>query len=175
MKHMRGVWFGLGSNLGDRLTHLQAAVHLFQQAGAFQDVSVSSVWSTTPVGGPAQPDYLNAVLFARSDLPARELLEFARKCEQEQARIRTERWGPRTLDIDILAIEGECHDTEELQVPHPRAHERAFVIAPLSDLGEPANILGRKVTLDLSGVTRTQFTLTVVSDADEARDEVTRR
>lgn len=121
---------GLGSNLGDRLAHLRAAV----EAWAGDVVAVSEVYETAPVGGPEQGAYLNMVLVLRSDLSADDLLARARSQEVAAGRVRDERWGPRTLDVDILWIDGERHDRPELTVPHPRMHERAFVTVPLAEV-----------------------------------------
>lgn len=138
----RRVWLGLGSNLGDRQAHLQHVVDEMGRSGSFTDIAVSRVWSTEPVGGPAQPDFLNAVVQACTSMSAQQLLQFAQRCEAQRGRLRAERWGPRTLDVDIIAVEGEAHDSPSLTVPHPRARERAFVLLPLSDLVDPESVLG---------------------------------
>ena len=169
----RRVWFGLGSNLGDRHSHLQQAVDQIARSGDFEDIAVSRVWSTTPVGGPVQPDYLNAVVQARTALPAQDLLHFAQRCEARSGRVRAERWGPRTLDVDIIAIEGEAHDSPSLTVPHPRAHERGFVLLPLSDLIDPESVLGRAVTADRTGAVASAVRLQVQPpEAGSTRNEV---
>jgi 2-amino-4-hydroxy-6-hydroxymethyldihydropteridine diphosphokinase len=126
----RRAFLGLGSNLGDRAAHLRAAV------AALPDVvAVSPVYETAPVGGPeGQPAYLNAVVELATPLEPRELLAWCRRLEAAAARERRERWGPRTLDVDVLLV-GDLHvDEPDLQVPHPRMAERAFVLAPLADL-----------------------------------------
>lgn len=126
----RRVFLSLGSNLGDRRTHLAAAV-----AGLRPMVTaVSSLYGTAPVGGPDQGQFLNLVVELRTDLSARELLGVCRRLEAAAARVRQERWGPRTLDVDILWIEGVTVDEPDLQVPHPRMWERRFVLAPLQEL-----------------------------------------
>ncbi len=124
------AYLGLGSNLGDRRAHLRAAV------AAIPDVAdVSPVYETDPVGGPAgQSAYLNLVVALDTDLSPRELLELARALEEAAGRVRTERDGPRTLDVDVLLV-GDLHvDEPDLVVPHPRMWERRFVLAPLADL-----------------------------------------
>ena len=120
----------LGSNLGDRRAHLRAAV-----AGLPGVVAVSPVYETEPVGGPSrQPPYLNAVVELDTDLGARELLEVGQALESAAGRVRAERWGPRTLDIDVLLLGDQAVDEPDLVVPHPRMRERAFVLVPLHDL-----------------------------------------
>jgi len=128
------AYLGLGSNLGDRLAHLQFALDgLAARAGMV--VAVSAVYETQPMGGPAQPDYLNAVVALDTALDARGLLELAQGLEVEAGRDRDgERWGPRPLDIDILMVGDERVAEDDLIVPHPRLHQRGFVLAPLADV-----------------------------------------
>jgi 2-amino-4-hydroxy-6-hydroxymethyldihydropteridine diphosphokinase len=125
--------FGLGSNLGDRVEHLRAAVAGLAAAGV-GNLEVSSVYETDPIGGPEQPDYLNAVAVGDTALAADELLSLARTLELAAQRVRTVRNAPRTLDVDILALGDVVLHTDELTVPHPRAHERAFVLVPWSEV-----------------------------------------
>ncbi len=134
MTAARRAFLGLGSNLGDRLGYLQLAVDGLAAAPGVRLVAVSPVYETAPVGGPEQPDYLNAVAEVETTLSARELLALANAIEAEGERVRKERWGPRTLDVDVLLVGDERHDTPELTVPHPRMADRAFVLAPLADL-----------------------------------------
>jgi 2-amino-4-hydroxy-6-hydroxymethyldihydropteridine diphosphokinase len=131
---VRRAYLGIGSNLGDRVSHLQGAVDALGAADGLEVVAVSPVYETTPVGGPAQPDYLNAVVAVDTSLPARALLELAHRIEAAAARVRTVRWGPRTLDVDVLLVGDEQIDEPDLVVPHPRMTERAFVVVPLADL-----------------------------------------
>lgn len=129
-REQRRALIGLGSNLGDRLGALRAAV-----AGLPDVVAVSPVYETEPVGGPeGQPPYLNLVAELSTDLSPRELLEVARRLEAAAGRERAERFGPRTLDVDILLVGDEVVDEPDLTIPHPRMHERRFVLAPLADL-----------------------------------------
>ncbi len=129
------AYVGLGSNVGDRAAHLQFAVcGLAARAGAV--VAVSPVYETEPVGGPPQPDYLNAVVALDTELDARGLLGVAKALEREAGRDLDDapRWSARPLDIDILLV-GDVRVSEpDLVVPHPRIHQRAFVLAPLADL-----------------------------------------
>ena len=102
--------------------------------------AVSSLWRSTAVGGPQQPDYLNAVLLVDTDLDARALLDLAHALEDAAGRVRELRWGPRTLDIDLLAVGDERSDDPELTLPHPRAHERSFVLDPWAEV-DPGFVL----------------------------------
>jgi 2-amino-4-hydroxy-6-hydroxymethyldihydropteridine diphosphokinase len=134
------AFLGLGSNLGDRLTNLQAAVDALQTEPGLRVTASSRVWETAPVGGPPQPDYLNAVIRVETDLSARDLLDAARRVEARLGRVRRERWGARSLDVDVLLYDEEQIDEPELSVPHPRIAQRAFVLLPLLEL-EPDPIL----------------------------------
>jgi 2-amino-4-hydroxy-6-hydroxymethyldihydropteridine diphosphokinase len=129
----RRAFIGLGSNLGDRRAHLAAAVEGLTQR---HDVTaVSPLYETAPVGGPeGQGAYLNLVVELRTTDSARQLLERCRALERAAHRERTVRWGPRTLDADLLWLDGERVDEPELTVPHPRMWQRRFVLAPLADL-----------------------------------------
>lgn len=123
-------FLGLGSNLGDRWAHLRAAV-----AGVPDLVAVSPVYETAPVGGPAgQGPFLNAVVELDTGLGPRQLLEVCRRLEEAAGRVRSQRFGPRTLDVDVLLAGDEQVDEPDLTVPHPRMWERAFVLVPLADL-----------------------------------------
>ena len=123
------AYLGLGSNLGDREANLRTAV-----AGIPDLVAVSPVYESAPVGGPPQDDFLNAVTALDTMCSARQLLDLAHRLEQEAARVRTVRWGPRTLDVDVLLVDDLVLDEPDLVIPHPRMQERAFVLAPLADL-----------------------------------------
>ena len=126
---MTRAFLGLGSNLGDRRQHLADAV------AAIPDlVAVSEVYETDPVGGPDQGPYLNIVVELDTELTARQLLWLCRRLERAAKRVRKERWGPRTLDADVLWVDGQTVRESDLVVPHPRMRERAFVMIPLRDL-----------------------------------------
>ena len=133
----------LGSNLGDRLQYLQNALDLLNKVTGTQVHSVSPVFETDPVGGPEQGQYLNAVVVVKTVLSPEQFLAATQKIELEQNRERNERWGPRTLDIDLLAMDTEVRSTLELELPHPRAHERAFVLLPWSLLDPDFVIPGK--------------------------------
>jgi 2-amino-4-hydroxy-6-hydroxymethyldihydropteridine diphosphokinase len=129
------AYLGIGSNLGDRLAYLQLAVdHLAVSPGVVV-VAVSPVYETDPVGGPVQDDFLNAVVEVETTLSPGDLLAVCAEAEALARRVRVERWGPRTLDVDVLLYDDVVSDDPELTIPHPRIHERAFVLAPLHDLG----------------------------------------
>ncbi len=124
------VFLGLGSNLGDRWAYLRDAVDSLADV-----VAVSSVYETEPVGGPGgQGPYLNLVVELDTELTARQLLGVAQRLQAAAERVQGARWGPRTLDVDVLWIDGVTVDDHDLQVPHPRMFERRFVLAPLAEL-----------------------------------------
>jgi len=128
------AFVGLGSNLGDRESYLRRAVAALDESTAIEVVAVSPVYETVPVGGPPQGLYLNVVVELRTDLDPRGLLAECQRVEQAAGRRRAVRFGPRTLDADVLLVGGaEVHD-HDLVVPHPRLWERRFVVAPLADL-----------------------------------------
>jgi 2-amino-4-hydroxy-6-hydroxymethyldihydropteridine diphosphokinase len=119
----------LGSNLGDRWANLGGAV-----AGLPDVVAVSRVYETAPVGGPDQGPYLNCVVRLETDLDARALLDAAQERERIALRVSSVRWGPRTLDVDVLWVDGQTVSEPDLEVPHPSMFERAFVLVPLGDV-----------------------------------------
>lgn len=143
------VVLALGSNLGDRLASLQGGVDALCARPGLSGVQVSPVYETAPVGGPAQPEYLNAVLVAATMLSARAVLDRCQEAENALGRVRTERWGPRRIDVDVIVYGTEVSDDPELTLPHPRAHERAFVLAPWHDVDPGAVIPGRGRVADL--------------------------
>ena len=127
------AFVGLGSNLGDRRAHLLAALEGLRAGGDV--VAVSPLYETAPVGGPEdQGPYLNVVVELSTTSTPRQLLERCRALEEAAGRVRTVRWGPRTLDADVLLVDGWEVDEEDLTVPHPRLWERRFVVQPLRDL-----------------------------------------
>ena len=127
---MARAFLGLGSNMGDSWAILREAVGSLSGV-----VAVSPVYRTQPMGGPAGQDpFLNIVIEIDTDLSARQLLGVCHRLESAADRVRTVRWGPRTLDVDILTIEGVTVDEPDLQVPHPRMRQRRFVMAPLADI-----------------------------------------
>ncbi|MBG01142.1 MAG: 2-amino-4-hydroxy-6-hydroxymethyldihydropteridine diphosphokinase [Acidimicrobiaceae bacterium] len=126
---MPQAFLGLGSNLGDRMKYLQEAVKNIPDL-----IAVSGVYETDPVGGPDQGQFLNIVAELETDLSPRSLLDLAQKLERQANRSREVHWGPRTLDVDVLWIEGQEVHESDLVVPHPRMRDRAFVMVPLGEL-----------------------------------------
>lgn len=124
----------LGANLGDARATMRAAVAGLAARSDVTVLAVSGLYRTAPVGGPDQPDYLNAVVLVATPMPPTELLELAHELEAAAGRERDVRWGPRTLDVDIVDIEGFTSAEAALSIPHPRAHERAFVLAPWAEV-----------------------------------------
>lgn len=128
----------LGANIGDPQSQMDIAVALLKES---LDVkAVSTFIRTAPVGGPEQPDYLNAICIAESELPAIELLALLQGIEKVLGRERIERWGPRTIDLDLIQYGSILSYSDELQLPHPRAHERRFVLEPWLEI-DPEGIL----------------------------------
>ena len=134
------VVIALGSNLGDRKTTLDGAVEALRQI--ITVTKISRYIETDPVGGPEQPDYLNAVLIGESDLEPTDLLLKMQAIELAAGRERLERWGARTLDLDLIAAGDLVMDTELLTLPHPRAHERRFVLDPWLEVDPQAILPG---------------------------------
>ncbi|MFB8776569.1 2-amino-4-hydroxy-6-hydroxymethyldihydropteridine diphosphokinase [Streptomyces broussonetiae] len=147
----------LGSNLGNRLENLQGAVDALADTPGLRVKAVSPVYETEPWGVEpgSQPSYYNAVVVLKTTLPPSSLLERAHAVEEAFHRVRDEHWGPRTLDVDIVAYADAVSDDPQLTLPHPRAHERAFVLAPWLDIDPDAQLPGRGPVADLLGtVTR---------------------
>lgn len=137
----------LGSNLGDRMANLRRAVRQLDRLGEIQERS--GVYETDPVGGPEQEPYLNAVVLLDTPLEPEEMLEHCLRIEAEGGRLRHERWGPRTIDIDVIVWDGGRLETDILQVPHPRAHLRAFVLYPLVEVWPDATLAGERTASEL--------------------------
>lgn len=147
----------LGSNLGNRLETLQGAIDALEDTPGVRVKAVSPVYETEPWGVEpgSQPSYFNAVVVVKTTLPPSSLLERAHAVEEAFHRVRDERWGARTLDVDIVAYADVVSDDPTLTLPHPRAHERAFVLAPWHDVEPQAQLPGRgPVAGLLAGVTR---------------------
>jgi 2-amino-4-hydroxy-6-hydroxymethyldihydropteridine diphosphokinase len=148
----------IGSNLGDRLAHLRSVV------AALRPVAVSPVYETAPWGGVEQEDYLNAIVVVNDPgTDAYGWLARARELEQAAGRTRAVRWGPRTLDVDVIDVDGGTNADPELTLPHPRAHERAFVLVPWADVVPDAVLPGHgrvaELAADRSGIRRTDLEL----------------
>lgn len=150
----------LGSNLGDSLAILEGALEALAQNPGIEVIARSPWYRTTPIG-PPQPDYLNGCALLQVELSPHELLETLFQVEAQFGRVRQERWGARSLDLDLLLFDDLILDTPMLSVPHPRMHERAFVLAPLADIApdwvEPVSqkaIADLVQRVDCSGVRR---------------------
>ena len=128
---MRRAYLSLGTNIGDRGAHLAAGVDIVADGDAYR---VSSVYESEPVGGVAQDDFWNLVLELLTDATPRELLTRAQRAEAARGRVRDVRWGPRTLDVDVLLVGEERSDDPDILLPHPRMYERSFVLVPLHEL-----------------------------------------
>ncbi|GAA2691487.1 2-amino-4-hydroxy-6-hydroxymethyldihydropteridine diphosphokinase [Streptomyces lunalinharesii] len=135
----------LGSNLGNRLETLQGAIDALEDTPGVRVKAVSPVYETEPwgVAPDSQPAYFNAVVLIKTTLPPDSLLERGHAIEEAFERVRDERWGPRTIDVDILAYQDVVSDDPRLTLPHPRAHERAFVLVPWHDVDPEAEVPGR--------------------------------
>lgn len=170
----------IGSNMGDPVAHLRSVV----TALGSRVRAVSPVYSTAPWGGVEQQDFLNAVVVAEDpSLSSADWLEFGRTCERAADRVREQRWGPRSLDVDIVTVSGSdgdvVSDDPELTLPHPRAHERAFVLVPWLDVAPDATLtsggdtrsltdwLSRLDETERAGVQRTELSLLVLPEARE--------
>jgi 2-amino-4-hydroxy-6-hydroxymethyldihydropteridine diphosphokinase len=146
------AFLGLGSNLGDRWAHLRRAVDQLRAGTRAPVTAVSRVYETSPVGGPpGQGPYLNVVVELAVDPGADpyQLLEECRRLEAAAGRVRAARWGPRTLDADVVWIDGVAVDDAELTVPHPRFRQRRFVLAPLAELAP--DLVGDSDVADAGG------------------------
>lgn len=137
-------YLSLGSNIGDRIAFLKGAVDALKRSESIRVEGVSSVYETEPVGFTDQPDFLNIAVAIDTSLDPHALLDLCQSIETEHDRKRTVRWGPRTLDVDILLYGDEVVDSERLQIPHPRMTERAFVLIPLVELTPTVTIRGKR-------------------------------
>ncbi|THF74535.1 2-amino-4-hydroxy-6-hydroxymethyldihydropteridine diphosphokinase [Cohnella fermenti] len=133
----RLAYAALGANLGDRHSTLMEAIRRLESTDGIGLSRISGVYETAPVGVTDQPSFLNMAVALRTGLEPLELLRRLLGIENELGRVRTVRWGPRLVDLDLLLYEGAELDSEELTLPHPRMHERAFVLVPLQDVWLP--------------------------------------
>lgn len=166
LRPLNRVVFSLGSNQGDSIDILQGAVDMLAATPQLIVVDVAPVYLTVPVGNTNQPDFYNTVVLAESTLEPRDLLDRAHVIEQAYARRRDPNnpHGPRTLDVDLIVVGKRTSDTAELQLPHPRAHERAFVLVPWLDIEPRAElpqgpIADLVANMDVSGVQKLDTTL----------------
>jgi len=138
---MRAV-ISLGSNIGDKFSYLQSAVNEINSLGDSEILICSSVYKTKPIGFEDQEDFLNAVLILETDICAEELLKKLQLIELNLGRERTIKWGPRTIDLDLIEYEKLVLNTNDLILPHPRAFERCFVLKPWNEIDDNAEIIG---------------------------------
>jgi 2-amino-4-hydroxy-6-hydroxymethyldihydropteridine diphosphokinase len=144
------AYVGLGANLGDREGTLRRAVEGLREADGVEVLAASELHETDPVGVIDQPRFLNGAVALRTELAPRELLELLLEIERGLGRVRDgERWGPRTIDLDLLVYEDVIVDEPGLRVPHPRLHERRFALEPLAELDPALEIPGRGAVSDL--------------------------
>lgn len=156
MAPLRHVTYSLGSNLGDRLEYLQGAANLLVQTPGMKITGVSSVYETDPVDYTDQPLFLNIVVQAESTLASTVMLERAHAIEDAFDRARTVPFGPRTIDVDLIAVADRVINNDVLTLPHPRAHERAFVLVPWLELEPEAVLVGHGRVADLlAGIDQT--------------------
>ena len=143
------ILIGLGSNIGDREKNIITAI---EKLGNHQEIcieKISSLYETKPVGITAQPDFLNGAISITTTLAPRKLLEVCLNVECQMGRIRDQRWGPRNIDIDILVYDDHVIVDEVLCIPHPRLHERGFVLIPLQEIAEAIPIYQGQTAGDL--------------------------
>ena len=145
---MKTAYLGLGSNVGERLEQLESAIKILDNVEGVQVSQISSVYETEPVGYVDQPNFLNLCVEVKTELTPQQLLQRCFYTEQQLHRVRDIRWGPRTLDVDILLYEDEIIEEENLIVPHPRMRERAFVLTPLNDIA--ADVVEPRTQLSIS-------------------------
>jgi 2-amino-4-hydroxy-6-hydroxymethyldihydropteridine diphosphokinase len=140
---MATAFVGIGSNLGDRETHLRRALELLAAEDGIEVVAVSRLRETEPVGPVEQGPFLNGAVQVTTELPPMELLQRLLDVERRLGRVRAERFGPRTIDLDLLVYEGEIVEEAGLTLPHPRLHERRFALEPLAELAPGLEVPGR--------------------------------
>lgn len=139
------AYIALGSNMGNREQLLLSAISLIDEHSSIKVNRVSGLYETDPVGYTEQPPFLNMVLAVQTTLSPIELLRQLLAFEQQLGRVRQIRWGPRTIDLDLLLYDNVRMDQEELTLPHPRMMERAFVLVPLNDVLDQSHLLQQEV------------------------------
>jgi len=145
------IVLGLGSNIGNREENIKRALKALDAHPAIEIVRVSSLYETAPVGYTEQPEFLNAVAQISTSLQPLKLLEFCLSIERELGRVREVKWGPRTIDIDVLLYDTVELSSEQLTLPHPRFHERCFVLIPLAEIAPDTVVYQGKTVADCLG------------------------
>lgn len=154
---MHEIYLSLGSNLGDRFLLMIQAVEFLRSSGQFEDIRISSLYETDPVGYTDQQPFLNAVFGGKTKLGPQDLLKLCQQVETELNRVRLIHWGPRTIDADILLYDTMHIQEPDLTIPHPRMFERSFVLTPLIEICSPEisafyNLQGRATALPEQGI-----------------------
>jgi len=144
------AYVGLGSNMGDKAANISKALALLDATPGVRVVRAAPCYRTAPIGFPGQDWFINTVAEVETELPPLDLLKLLLTLEDRLGRVRGTRWGPRTIDLDLLVYGREEINTHELVIPHPRMHERAFVMVPLADLAPGMEIPGRGKTVGLA-------------------------
>ncbi len=143
---MNDVYLSIGTNIGDRKRNLQDAVRLLTEKEGIEVIRVSSIYETAPVGYIDQDAFLNIAVYVKTSKSADEMLEACHFVEQELGRVRLIRWGPRSIDLDILLYNQENIESEHLIVPHARMYERAFVLVPLMEIASTYSVQLQKAS-----------------------------
>ncbi|MCK0473654.1 2-amino-4-hydroxy-6-hydroxymethyldihydropteridine diphosphokinase [Halalkalibacter sp. APA_J-10(15)] len=146
MKHI--AYIALGSNIGKRQAHLEKAIDLLSREAMIDVCALSSIYETDPVGYEDQQSFLNMVISIRTSLTSEQLLEITQKIERDCGRTREIKWGPRTIDLDILLYDQENMEMEHLIIPHPRMWERAFVLVPLKEIAPTLYVADKGQTVE---------------------------
>lgn len=158
-KNINRAYIGLGGNVGNVIKNIQSALGLFNKHNQIELLALSSVYKTPPWGNENQDWFLNACASIDTTLTAHELLSVCLDTEITLKRVRNERWGPRTIDMDVLMFGNQQIKDEKLEIPHPRMHERAFVLIPLKDIAPDIMLKGKTIQkwtelIDASGIER---------------------
>ncbi len=160
---MATAYLGLGANLGDRLANLREAVRMLDEHPSCRVTACSSIYETDPVGPVDQPDFLNAVIATETDLRPEELLDLVHSIENKLGRVRTIKWGPRVIDIDILLYGQLEIEADGLTLPHPELMKRAFVLVPFAEIAPGARIGGTEARQAAAEIDKTGMRLTSLS------------